>query len=183
MTTLGQTLDRPLVRPRGRHRTREATGLRLADAVTLIVTLVIVWLVWPASLGGRLGLVLVAGNSMEPTYSLGDLAITWRMEPEVGDAVLYLVPDGQAAGQPVIHRIVGGDPSGWITQGDNNANPDEWLPATDHVLGEVVMSVPAGGRALWFLRSPIAVAALAGTAVGLWMWPDREHRRGRHLPD
>lgn len=182
MTAVGQVLDRRLVRSRGRHRSVGETGLRPADAIALIVTLAVVWLAWPASLGGRLGLVLVAGNSMEPTYSLGDLAVTWRTEPRVGDVVLFSVPDGPAEGEPVIHRIVGGDPSGWITRGDNNANPDGWMPANQDVLGEVVIHLPEAGRVLWFLRSPLAIALLAGAVVTLWMWPDPRNRRGRHLP-
>jgi signal peptidase I len=165
------TLD---VRAAGRHtragaaRTKSTTP---ADALWLVVLVLVLWLIWPASLGGRLGLVLVAGTSMEPSYRLGDVAITWRSEPAVGDVVLYLVPDGVARGQPVIHRIVGGTPEAWIAQGDNNARPDEWTPASDDVLGVAVVRIPVGGRVLWMLRSPVAVAALAGTAVALWMWP------------
>jgi signal peptidase I len=176
MTTLA-------VRAVGRHtrpgavRTKSPTP---ADALWLVVLLLVVWLIWPASFGGRLGLVLVAGTSMEPTYRLGDVAITWRSEPGVGDVVLYLVPDGVARGQPVIHRIVGGTPEAWIAQGDNNARPDEWTPASDDVLGVAVVRIPIGGRVLGMLRSPVAIAALAGTAVALWMWPERD-RRGRHV--
>jgi signal peptidase I len=167
----------------GRHtraRVAERTGPTPADLLWLMAIACLVWFAWPASFGGRLGLVLVAGTSMEPTYKLGDVAITWKGQPGEGDVVLYLVPDGVARGQPVIHRIVGGSPDAWIVQGDNNALPDEWMPATGDVLGVAVVRIPIGGRVLWMLRSPLAVAALAGTAVALWMWPEAA-RRGRHL--
>lgn len=169
--------------PVGRHRRARAARISSptpADALWMVVLVLVVWLIWPASLGGRLGLVLVAGTSMEPTYRLGDVAITWRSEPGIGDVVLYLVPDGVARGQPVIHRIVGGTPDAWVAQGDNNPRSDEWTPASEDVLGIAVVRIPIGGRVLWVLRSPVAVALLAGMAVALWMWPDAAGR-GRHV--
>lgn len=186
MTVAATPARRWAARPaiRGRHLAGRPRRVRTSDLLTMAVGLLIVYLIWPASYGGRLSSVIVAGESMSPTLDLGDLVVTWRAgEPRVGDIVLYTVPDGPAAGQPVIHRIVGGGPDGWVTQGDNVAQPDRWRPTHSDILGRQVVHVPAGGRGLWFLRSPLAVAALAGLAVMLWVWPEREHRRGRHLPD
>ena len=82
----------------------------------LIVCLALV--IWPATFGGRFGVAMVAGNSMEPTYMLGDAVITWLEPVDIGDTILFRVPEGEhGAGNPVIHRVVGGDGAGWMTHG------------------------------------------------------------------
>ena len=46
----------------------------------------------------------------------------------------------------VIHRIVGGDgESGYVMQGDNNPEIDQWTPTDDEVLGEAVLHVSGAG--------------------------------------
>jgi signal peptidase len=132
---------------------------------------------WPATLGGRFGMVMVAGNSMEPTYELGDAVITWREEVRVGDVILYQVPKGGIGeGNPVIHRVVGGGPGGWVTRGDNAAQPDSWTPSNRDVLGVAKVVIPLGGRVLALMRSWLFVATLGGLAAGLLLWPEDPER-------
>ena len=139
----------------------------------LVICLALV--LWPASYGGGFGLVIVAGDSMEPTFNLGDAVITWRQPVEVGDIVLFRVPEGfTGEGNPVIHRVIGGDPSGWITQGDNSYSEDIWYPSSADVLGVARFYVPFGGRVLGLMRSWLFLALLGGVAVGLLLWPDSE---------
>lgn len=149
----------------------------------LIVVLALV--LWPSSLGGRLGLVIVAGNSMEPTYQLGDAVVAWRQPVEVGDIILYRIPHGSPGeGKTVIHRVVGGDGNGWVTRGDNTTYPDKWQPTNLDVLGVAEMKVPLGGEMLRLASSWWFIAAMGGAAVGLLLWPGgdaEELRRGRHL--
>jgi len=45
---------------------------------------------WPSTFGGRMGLVIVAGTSMEPTHMLGDFVVTWREPVEIADTILFL---------------------------------------------------------------------------------------------
>jgi signal peptidase len=149
----------------------------------LVICLALV--LWPSTLGGRLGLVMVAGNSMEPVYELGDAVIAWRGPVEIGDIILYRIPEGShGEGKTVIHRVVGGDGNGWVTQGDNTAHPDDWYPSDLDVLGVARMKVPLGGEVLAVMRSWWFVAVLGGMAVLLVVWPDSgadlELRRGRH---
>lgn len=150
--------------------------------LVIVLTLVL----WPSTLGGRLGLVMVAGNSMEPTYHLGDAVISWREQVDVGDIILYRIPEGSPGeGKTVIHRVVGGDGYGWTTQGDNSAYPDSWYPSNLEVLGVAKMRVPLGGEVLEVVRSWWFIALMGAAAVGLLFWPDidsAERRRGRHRP-
>ena len=100
---------------------------------------------------------------------------------------MYRVPEGDfGAGNPVIHRVVGGNGSGWITQGDGKASPDTWTPSNRDVLGVARFHIPLGGRALVVMGSWLFVATLGGIAAGLLLWPDSENdryhraRKGRH---
>jgi len=154
--------------------------------IMMIICLVLI--IWPTSLGGRLGIVMVAGNSMEPTYMLGDAVVTWREPVEIGDTALFRVPEGEVgAGNPVVHRVIGGDADGWITKGDNTSSADRWKPSNREVLGVVKLHIPVGGRFIAVLRSWLVIAVLGGLMVGLMAWPkdtqnvESTHpKRGRH---
>jgi signal peptidase I len=123
---------------------------------------------------------------MEPTYHTGDLVISHRQSSyAVGDVVAYEVPGGDVgAGLTVIHRIIGGSPTtGFITQGDNNPEPDDWRPKVADVEGKAWMVVPKGGRILTFLHAPIPLAGLAAAVVVMWIvyqeeTPSLRRRRG-----
>ena len=137
----------------------------------------------PQFLGGPAGYVIVAGNSMEPKLSNGDLAIV-RKRPryDVGDVVAYRVPSGEAAaGSLVIHRIVGGSSShGYRLQGDNRSGEDLWRPTEADVVGTLWLSVPQGGIVVRVLRAPLAPALLAALlAFALVVRPPGLPRRRR----
>ncbi len=175
----------------GRHvdaSSRSGWLIRRLDAATFVQTMLVVCLIlviWPTTFGGRFGMVMVAGNSMEPTYMLGDAVLIWKQPVEVGDTIVYRVPKGAfGEGSPVIHRVVGGNGFGWITQGDGKASPDTWTPSNHDVLGVARFRIPLAGRMLAVTRSWLFIAMLGGIAAGLLLWPDSEDdvetRTGRH---
>ena len=125
----------------------------------------------PQSLGGPAAYVMVAGDSMEPTLQPGSLVVVLRRpDYRVGDVVTYRIGEGDvAAGNNVIHRIVGGDgESGYVAQGDNVASSDPWHPTTTQIVGKVVFVIPGAAPALIFLRSPLFVASVA-TGIALYL--------------
>jgi signal peptidase len=145
------------------HWTRHAP---LFGAVLTSVAAVCAWAVSlaPQFLGGPAGYVVVAGNSMEPKLSNGDLAVVRRRPGyEVGDVVAFRVPPGEAgAGSLVIHRIAGGSGTrGYLTQGDNRSGGDLWRPREEDVVGSLWFSVPDGGIVFRLLRTPVALALVA----------------------
>lgn len=186
------TTKEPVVLP-GRHVDESSPAGWLArriNPLSFLQTMLIVCLalvVWPSVFGGNFGMVIVAGDSMEPTYQLGDAVITWRQPVEVGDVVLFRVPEGEPGERnPVIHRVIGGDPSGWITQGDNSPIEDMWEPSSKDVLGVAQIKIPLGGRVLAVMRSWLFIALLGGIGAALLFWPDSEdedQRPGKHKPE
>ncbi len=146
-----------------------ATGLRnLRVVVSALLFLGVAAVVWPAALGGRSGVVMVSGVSMQPTMHTGDLALVRQHDRyEVGEIVAFRVPKGeQGAGAIVIHRIIGGSgDQGYVLQGDNKPRPDPWRPTNADVVGARWGLVPKAGSLLSFLLAPINVAALASAVV------------------
>ncbi|WP_220093618.1 S24 family peptidase [Flexivirga caeni] len=92
----------------------------------------------------RVGVVVVRGRSMEPTYVDGDrLLVLYGVHPRVGRAHVIRLPDGPDGPRPVaIKRITRAEGDGWWAERDNPAEGvDSWLvgaiPTAD-VLGVVL---------------------------------------------
>lgn len=147
-------------------------------AAVLAAALGIAWL-WPASLGGCTTLVVVSGGSMEPTYSSGDLLVARCGDASVGDVVVYEPPT--VPGARVVHRVVGGDPSGWVVQGDANAWLDPWTPGQEQVVGRVVAHLPGLGLTP-LLLDPLLWAAVVVLGLGLLLLPARRAPAGQPGP-
>ncbi|HEY1118095.1 MAG TPA: S24/S26 family peptidase, partial [Acidimicrobiales bacterium] len=143
---------------------------RLLTALSGACTVAVVMLSIPTPLGpARLGVTVVSGPSMLPTYESGDLVVTWRSSTyAAGTPVVYAIPDEDVgAGLNVVHRIVVQRPDGrFITQGDNNDHVDPWQPTVSDVRGQVVLRVPRGGIALRWFGSPVVLALISGLLAG-----------------
>lgn len=129
---------------------------------------------WPAQLGGETRLVIVSGQSMEPTYDLGDIVVArGGGTPEVGDTVVFAVPEGTAEGMLVIHRILELDPEGrFITQGDNRETPDQWPLTEADIVGEPLLHIPKGGVVVRFFQQLWVLAIVLGLLAVFLLWPD-----------
>jgi signal peptidase len=141
---------------------------RIGLALTLAILGAWFVLLRPMALGGPTSYLFVSGTSMLPTLETGDLVIAQSASTyEVGDVVAYHVPDGQpGAGALVIHRIVGGSANGFLIQGDNRDQPDDWHPASDDIVGRLWVRIPGAGTAIAFIKQPGVLAPLAaGLAV------------------
>jgi signal peptidase I len=126
----------------------------------------------------------VMSGSMSPTIKTGDVVVLKRLNgmPHVGDIVAVDVPDTVRSryGYPpvVTHRVVRVAPDGSITtKGDAKPTPDPFTVKRSAVTGRVVMHVPAAGRVLAFLVSPMGLLWMAGGALMLFVMPVLERRR------
>ncbi len=168
-------------------------GMRASGWLLLVVVLALLALSWPQSLGGKTSYVRVDGQSMEPTFSMGDLAVVRRQSSyRVGDAVAYKIPAGEfGAGAIVIHRLVGGNgDTGYVTKGDNKPLKDEWHPRTEDIVGIVRYDIPGAGARVAQFSQPLYLGGLiAGLTVLMMLIPSGGKRtprpphgrtRGRH---
>lgn len=170
--------------PNRRAKAGPASGLRttagvprarrlrplVAGAVLVAFIAGLAYLLWPSSLGGCSTLTIVSGQSMEPTYSTGDLVWSRCAEPSVGDIVVYSPAD--TGDVQVIHRIVGGDSgSGWTLQGDNNDFLDPWNPDNSQIAGIATVHVPQLGSILYGLGNPFIWGSLIILAAAFFLWP------------
>ena len=145
------------------------------------LVLAALWLFWPAGLGGGTTYVVTHGDSMEPGFSTGDLAILSRLDSySVGDVVAYR---SESLDTIVMHRIVSMDADGIVTQGDNNDWLDEDRPTEDELLGRLFLRIPQGGKALDALRSPGVLLPLIGGGIAVLgaTRDPRGHRTLRYL--
>ena len=130
---------------------------------------VLVYLAWPAQLGGHLSLVVVSGHSMDGTYRSGDLLMVWpHADYNVGEIVVYKVPKGEpASGLRVVHRIIEKKDGHFTSQGDNRTTPDFWRPTVGRRRRSPVLPDPGRRAGLKWLLSPIALALVCGVCVYL----------------
>lgn len=95
----------------------------------------------------KIGLAVVRGRSMEPTYVDGDrLLVAYGVRPRVGRAHVIRLPDGPDGPRPIaVKRITRADGDGWWVERDNpREGVDSWLVGaipTESVLGVVLLRV------------------------------------------
>ncbi|GEM_PF-3733011 len=135
-----------------------------------VVGLALVLVLVPVVTGRPVVSYPVSG-SMVPTLGPFDVFFVdpWPGALHKGDIIVF---DSVTRAQPAVHRIVGGDESGWITQGDANPNADQMAgePAVtrDRVLGRVVT---------WPSGEPVKVPGLGVTATEVKVEATRLHDR------
>jgi len=121
----------------------------------MILILVLLGLVFlliaPVQLGGRVSYVVISGNSMEPTFRLGDLVLAIKAAHyRVGDVVVYQHPEGGH----VFHRIIEENDNRFRFQGDNNTWADSHQLGHNEILGKLWIHIPFGGKAILALKTP-----------------------------
>jgi signal peptidase I len=145
---------------------------------------IVIFLGWPAQLGGNLSLVVVSGHSMDGTYRTGDLLLAWPdTDYHVGEIVVYQIPKGEpGAGFRVVHRVINKENGHFTTQGDNRDTSDMWQPTVHDVVGHPFFRIRAGGLALKWLLSPIALALVVGVCV-YWAVVSKDDEEEGEAPD
>jgi len=152
----------------GEWTTRRYLSL-LGNLLIWIIVAIDAWYMWPTQLGGDTAIVVVSGQSMEPNYFGGDLVIARKMEPSVGDAIVYAPKD--LGGSQIVHRIIGGSADeGWQMKGDNNDFIDPFTPKGDEVKGVVLVHYSNFGRVTVLLLNPIVWALVLLAAMVLMLW-------------
>jgi signal peptidase I len=164
-------------------RPRRTLWLGLLAAGVLAAAFV--WLA-PPQLGGSTIFSATVGNSMEPMFHKGDLALVRPASSyAVGDIVLYESP---VLHRPVLHRILVIQGAHYYFKGDNNAFVDPGYVTRDELLGKLWIHLPRVGVGLSFIGKPAHAGGLAGLAIlvlllgGSKVEDRRRRRSGRSTP-
>jgi signal peptidase len=152
------TLSTTLSTTRSTWRSHLVTGLLLALGVSVLAIGVTIRV-------ANLHLATVLSNSMQPTFSAGDLAVTQLVPTsslEVGDVIVFVSPSDH---RPLIHRISSLQDGVVTTRGDANSIDDQWhLTISGATTDRLVAVVPYVG---WLTQLQRPVLLLAGVLVGL----------------
>lgn len=150
-------------------------SLRVAFTGMLMVA---VWvLLAPAQLGGSVTYVSTYGNSMEPRIHSGDLVVTRPASSYgVGDSVAY---QSATLDVTVLHRVVSGTATAFVTKGDNNDWLDPDTPSAEQILGAEWFRIPQGGIWLDRLTAPPVLFGLVLVAFLFGSAPQGRRQRGR----
>lgn len=134
----------------------------------MVITLIAMWLVFaPTRIGGRAAYVIINGNSMEPGFHRGDLAIVQIASTyQVGDIVTY---SDSKMGAYVIHRIIDTEQNYFILKGDNNSWIDAYHPTREEIVGKLWIYIPKLGKTMEWLRVPANMALTIGLLGGVLM--------------
>lgn len=148
------------------------------------------WFAWPTTLGGQTSYLSTYGDSMEPQFRAGDLAVLRPVESyAVGDVAAYRSDSLQTT---VLHRIVAIENGHYSFQGDNNSWVDPEQPTNDQLIGKLALQVPQGGAWLERLTSPPVLGLIAFALIasgGTAATTRHRHRRrkeaamSRHISD
>jgi signal peptidase I len=134
--------------------TRRRSWLSLAGVVAGLVAVSAAVL-----LLGPLRLVVTHGVSMNPVYYQGDLVIVVAADSyAAGEIVAY---HDRVHHLVVLHRIIGGDPTGYEFQGDNNKSVDAVQPRQTDLIGRAVLHLPKAGAWLDLMTGPVPLGLAA----------------------
>ena len=112
-------------------------------------------------------------GSMEPVFSAGDLLVYQKRSVyQDGDIVLF-----RQDGSLITHRIINIQGNEYQTKGDANSAADGETITCEAILGEVVLVLPHVGSVILFLKSPLGILILLGSAVML-MWSPHVRKGG-----
>jgi signal peptidase len=104
---------------------------------------------------------------MEPALAVGSIEVTKPLQTnediEVGDIVTFRSPSD--ADVVISHRVIAIADNGFITKGDANRIPDEFVVQRQNVLGKVVFHIPYFGYLVWAMKTPLGLFLLLIPAI------------------
>jgi signal peptidase I len=133
--------------------------------ILFLAILALFWVFFaPVQLGGSTLYSATVGDSMEPLFHAGDLAIVRRRPSyRVGDIVLY---ESEILHRPVLHRIIVIQNGHYFFKGDHNTFVDPGYATSKDLLGRLWIHLPKAGSILSWFGAPSHTAILAAIAVG-----------------
>jgi signal peptidase len=125
----------------------------------IIIAVIFLIFYRPVSLAGDTYYEPVYTGSMEPAIPVGGIVVIKPVNPEtlkIGDIICFQLSEPTS----ITHRIINITDEGFITKGDANEDPDQWIVKKENVIGKVIFTVPFIGYLGYFVRTPIGFILL-----------------------
>ena len=140
--------------------TKKIIKIALIICIATIIAIFTV-LYRPVSLWGDTRYEPVYSGSMEPAIPVGGVVVIKAVDTEtlkVGDIICFKL--SESATTTVTHRIINITDEGFITKGDANEDPDQWIVKKENVIGKAIFTIPYIGYLGYFVRTPIGFILL-----------------------
>lgn len=120
----------------------------------------------------------IVSPSMTPVINVYDVVVNVRPEsPEdiqIGDIITYKSTAPTSEGMTITHRVIAIDqlPDGtyeYMTQGDNNAEPDSVYVTYDNVIGKEIITIPKVGYLQFLLANQKGWLFLLLIPIGIYL--------------
>ena len=99
---------------------------------------------------------VVVTGSMADTININDLVLIKSFDKyQVNDIIMF-----KKNNNFVTHRIVEETPEGFITKGDANNAPDEWIVSADEIAGKSIKIIPKVGYVMDFCKTPAGLISI-----------------------
>jgi signal peptidase len=126
-----------------------------------IATIIAIFLLFyrPVLLWGDTLYEPVYTGSMEPAIPVGSVVVIKPVDPEtlkIGDIICFTLTEPTS----ITHRIINITDQGFITKGDANEDPDQWIVKKGNVIGKVIFTIPFIGYLGYFVKTPIGFILL-----------------------
>ena len=98
---------------------------------------------------------------MEPAIPVGSIVVIKPANPntlKIGDIICFKIKSESST--TVTHRIFNITDEGFITKGDANEDPDQWIIKKENIIGKVIAVIPYLGYLGHFVRTPIEFTLL-----------------------
>lgn len=140
--------------------TKKIIKIALIIGIATIIAIFTV-LYRPVSLWGDTRYEPVYSGSMEPAIPVGGVVVIKAVDTKtlkVGDIICFKLSESTTTS--ITHRIINITDEGFITKGDANEDPDQWIVKKENVIGKAIFIIPYIGYLGYFVRTPIGFILL-----------------------
>ena len=110
----------------------------------------------------KISIYTIVSPSMTPVINVYDVVVNIKVsnpsDIKVGDIITYISTSSTSEGMTITHRVVEvkKDEDGnykYLTQGDNNSNPDSLYVEFDKIIGKEILIIPKLGKLQFLISS------------------------------
>jgi len=120
----------------------------------------------------------IVSPSMNPVIKVYDIVVNAKVnnpkDIQIGDIITYKSKAANSEGMTITHRVVAIDKTQdgiyeYMTQGDNNSEPDSLFVTFDQVIGKEIMIIPKAGKLQFLIANRKSWLLLLLIPIGIYL--------------